>query len=407
MNFKVKTADRRGKIEEFSMPGDSDGQIREMLLGQGLYPLSIEKLPYSISSIFSGADLKPLVFSFGRSARLIEFSRLLSLLIRAGMSVNEAFAVLCEKNDGGYFAGVLDEVRAAVVSGIPLSLAMSRHPDVFDELFIRSVASGESAGNLGDVLSNLRLYYQKMQEFYNKLLSAAIYPIVILILSAIGITYLFMNVVPTYVKLFRDMNAELPPISQFVFFIADMLTGYLVPIVFLLAAFAFVIHSWLKTSEAKEFIDRLILRLPLFSRFSQTKIYSIFYRTAGLLIASGVNVITAFEVSSNVITNSVISSRFKIALKLIREGNPISQSFEKSGFAEGVTSKLVRTGEESGTLAEIFSHVAHEMDSEFDTLTNTVSSIFGPLLLILVIGVFGIIIISILLPMITASTVVG
>ncbi|HNY12241.1 MAG TPA: type II secretion system F family protein [Candidatus Wallbacteria bacterium] len=407
MNFKVKTVDRKGNIEEFSMPGESGGQVREVLLDQGLYPLSVEALPYSFSGMFSGANLRPMVFRLGRSSKLIEFSRLLSLLIRAGMSVNEAFAVLCEKSDGGYFAGVLDEVRLAVVSGIPLSLALSRHPDVFDELFIRSVASGESAGNLGEVLSNLRLYYQKMQEFYNKLLSAAIYPIVILILSFIGITYLFINVVPTYVKLFRDMNADLPPISQFVFFIANMLTSYLIPILLLAGAFAFVVHSWFKTPEAKDLIDRLILRLPIFSRFSQTKIYSIFYRTAGLLIASGVNVITAFDVSSNVITNSVISRRFKGALKLIREGNPISYSFEKSEFAEGVTSKLVRTGEESGTLAEIFSHVAHEMDSEFDTLTNTVSSIFGPLLLILVIGVFGLIIISIMLPMITASSIVS
>lgn len=407
MDFRVRTADRRGNTDTITLSGATEKEVRERLLMQDIFPVSVEPVPFSVSSAFSRDSMRAFAFRFSRSRRVIEFARVLSLLLKAGMSINEAFDVICSRKDDSYFGDVMLDARKAVVSGIPLSIALSRHPAVFDDLFVRTVASGESAGNLSDVLANLRVYFHKMQEFRKKLVSAAIYPIIVLILSLIGISYLFVKVVPTYVKLFSDMNAQLPPISQAVFFIADIVSAYFAPLILLAAAGAFVFVKWLETDEGRGSYDRFTMGFPMVRGFTRLKLLSIFYRTSGLLIASGVNIITAFEVSSNVITSGLLLEKLRAAIKLIKEGNSISRSFETSGFAEDIIPQLVKTGEESGTLAEIFGHVADEMDSDFDALTTAAASAFGPILLVFVLGVFAVIVLAILLPMITASSIVG
>jgi len=407
MNFVVKTADKTGKIDRITIQGSSAEEVTELLTRQNLYPLTIDRAPAARGGFLSPDGIRQITFSFGKLKYLIEFSKLLALLIKAGMSVNEAFNVLAEKNTGGDFlGGIINDVRDSINFGMPLSIALSRRPDFFDELYVKSVASGEESGNLSQVLYNLAEYYKKRQELYRKLASAATYPMVIVVLSTCGVIYLFTKIVPTYTKFFTEMNAELPQISQIVFFLADFMSAYFLPIAGLLFAFLFIVARWLKTPQARETIDRLELLLPVYSQLTLKKFYSIFYRTAGLLIGSGLNAVNAIDIASNVITNGVLSEKLNHSLRMIKEGNPISRSFEATGFASDVIPRLIKTGEESGSLEEIFSHIADDMDEGLDVLTGTIESLFGPLILVFVLLIFGVIILSILLPMISAASLV-
>jgi len=408
MEFKVKAAGKTGKIEYLTLAGASGAEIEALLKKQELFPLQIDKVPADFFKIVSLENFKKARFSFNKITYLIEFSRLISLLLKSGMALNEAFEVLSDRGGSGdYFSRVIEELKKAINHGISFSLALSRHPEVFEDLYIKTIASGESSGNLSDVMANLSDYYKKKQALYKKLVSAAIYPAFILVLSTIGVTYLFIKVVPTYTKLFSEMGAELPPISQFVFFFANFISSFYIPLGFLAVAFAFMVSGWLKTSEGKDLSDHYSLRIPIVRAFVEKTYCSIFYRTSGLLIKSGINILNAIDVSSNVITNGVLFGRVKTAVKLIREGNSINFSFEKSGFASDILPKLIKTGEESGTLDQIFANIADTMDGDLDSMTGSFEAIFGPLILIFVLGIFGTVIIAILLPMITAATVVS
>ncbi|HOD39743.1 MAG TPA: type II secretion system F family protein [Candidatus Wallbacteria bacterium] len=408
MDFKVKASTKTGRTESLVINARSAEAVSELLKRQEMFPLEIEKMPFDFGAYFSAENLRKIRFLFNRTKYLIEFSRVLAMLIKSGMSLNEALAVLSEKRSAqDYFTEIICGVKNSVDHGISFSLALARRPDVFEDLYVKTVASGETSGNLCGVLSNLSEYYQKKQALYKKLIAAATYPAVILVLSTIGVSYLFLNVVPTYTKMFREMGASLPPISQVVFFIGDFVGGFYLPLGFLAAAFAFMLYNWLNTEEGKCFSDKYSLKIPLIRSFVEKSLYSIFYRTSGLLIKSGINIVNALEVSSNVVTNGVINAKIKEAVRLIREGNTISFSFEKSGFASDIIPKLIKTGEESGTLSEIFNNISNTMDEELDSLTTAFESLFGPLILIFVLAVFGTIIIAILLPMITAATIVS
>lgn len=407
MNYIVRTADKTGKIDLISMEGSSPEEITELLGGQNLYPLGIEKAPSEFGGFLSAESIRRMGFGMSKLKHLIEFSKLLALLIKAGMSVNEAFGVLAEKNAGGdYLGGIISDVKNFITVGLPLSASLSRRPDFFDELYVKSVASGESSGNLSRVLYNLAEYYRKKQELYRKLVSAATYPMVIVVLSTCGVIYLFTKIVPTYKSFFSDMNAQLPQISQIVFSLADFLSSYFVAIALLVFAFAAIVVRWLRTPHARECVDSLELIVPVYSQLTVKKFNSIFYRTAGLLIGSGLNVVNAIEVASNVITNGILLRRLRRSIEMIKAGNPIGRSFEESGFAADVVPRLIKTGEESGSLEEIFTHIADDMDEGLDALTNTIESIFGPLILVFVLLVFGVIILAILLPMISAASLI-
>ena len=408
MEFKVKASAKTGKIETLFITASSAEAASDMLKKQDLFAVDIEKIPFQPGLFFSAENFRRIRFAFNRGKYLIEFSRVLSMLIKSGMSLNEALGVLSEKRgDSDYFTDIIGDIKKSVDHGISFSLALARRPDIFEDLYVKSAASGETSGNLCGVLSNLCEYYQKKQALYKKLLAAAAYPAVILVLSTIGVAYLFLNVVPTYTKLFREMGASLPPISQVVFFAGDFIGAFYLPLAFMAGAFAFTVYNWFSTPEGKDFYDRAVLKVPLLCAFTEKSLYSIFYRTSGLLIKSGINIVSALEVSANVITNGVINARIRQAIIYIKEGNTISYSFEKSGFASDIIPRLIKTGEESATLPEIFNNVSGVMDEELDSLTTAFESLFGPMILIFVLAVFGTIIIAILLPMITAATVVG
>ncbi len=412
MEFKVRAAGRTGRIDVMSITASSVENVAELLKKQDMFAIEIEKIPFKPGDYFSAENFRRIRFLFNRTKYLIEFSRVLAMLLKSGMPLNEALGVISENRGGssgaaGYFDEVINGVKKSVDHGLSFSLALARRSDIFDDLYVKSAASGETSGNLCGVLSNLSEYYQKKQALYKKLISASAYPAIILFLSVIGVAYLFLNVVPIYTKLFREMGAQLPPISQAVFFIGDFIGAFYIPLFFLSAAFAFTCYNWLLTQAGKEFYDRAVLRLPLLSAFTEKTLNSIFYRTSGLLIRSGINITGALEVSSNVITNGVLNARIKQTVKHIKDGNAISYSFEKSGFASGIIPKLIKTGEESGTLAEIFNNISSVMDDEIDSLTGAFEALFGPIILISVLAVFGTIIIAILLPMITAATIVG
>lgn len=410
MEFKIKASDKTGKIETLSITAPSAEAASQMLKKQELFAVEIEKMPFQPGGFFSAENIRRVKFVFNRSKYLIEFSRTLSMLLRSGMSLNEALGVLGEKRQGmesDYFTDIIGEIKRSVDHGISFSLALARRPDIFEDLYVKSAASGETSGNLCGVLSNLCQYYQKKQALYKKLLAAAAYPAVILVLSTIGVAYLFLNVVPTYTKLFREMGASLPPISQAVFFIGDFIGAFYLPLGFMAIAFAFTAYNWLATPAGKDFYDRTSLKVPLVCAFTEKSLYSIFYRTSGLLIKSGINIVNALEVSANVITNGVINARIKRAIAYIKEGNTISYSFEKSEFSSGIIPRLIKTGEESATLPEIFDNISGVMDGELDSITTAFESLFGPLILIFVLALFGTVIIAILLPMITAATVVS
>ncbi|OGM03715.1 MAG: hypothetical protein A2008_08660 [Candidatus Wallbacteria bacterium GWC2_49_35] len=408
MEFKVKASTRTGKIESLDITAPSAEAVVSLLKKQDMFAVEIEKVPFDLGRYFSAGNFRRIRFLFNRTKYLIEFSRVVAMLLKSGMPLNEALAVLTEKRAASdYFTDIITGVKSSVDHGISFSLALARHSDVFEDLYVKSVASGETSGNLCGVLANLSDYYQKKQALFKKLLAAAAYPAVILVLSTIGVAYLFLNVVPIYTKMFREMGASLPPVSQVVFFIGDFVGSFYLPLALLAAAFAFTLYNWLGTPDGKDAGDRLSLKVPLVSSFVEKTMYSIFYRTSGLLIKSGINIINALEVSSNVVTNGVLNARIRHAVKLIKEGNTISFSFEKSGFADGIIPRLIKTGEESGTISEIFNNISNTMDEELDSLTTAFESLFGPLILIFVLAVFGTIIIAILLPMITAATIVS
>jgi type IV pilus assembly protein PilC len=380
----------------------SDGEIhaptldvaREQLRIRGLLAEKLEELPSA------GEDGARTAFKKIKPKSLQIFSRQFATMIEAGLSVVAALVILEEQTDDKYLAQIIGELRADVEGGLLLSQAMERHPKIFTRLFVAMVESGEAAGILDQVLDRMAYQIERETKLKSRVKGAMMYPTMVLIFATLVLTGMLLFLVPFFSKVFLTLGGKLPTLTQWVVNASNFIKAdwYLILAFGFGTTFAF--KRWRKTEHGRRNWDRFKLRLPMKIGDVVLKItMARFSRTFSTLVAAGVDIIKAIEITSQTAGNWVIEAALIEAKQRVHEGVPISQPLVENDVFPPMVSQMIKVGEETGELDKMLGKIADFYEEEVDASIETLTSIIEPIMMIGVGLMVGVIIIAMYLPM--------
>jgi type IV pilus assembly protein PilC len=374
---------------------------REQLRVRGLLAQKLVELPAS------GEQSVRTAFKKIKPKALQVFSRQFATMIDAGLSVVSALVVLEEQTEDKYLAVVVRELRADVEGGLLLSQAMGRHPKVFSRLYIAMVEAGEAAGILDTVLDRVAFQIEKETAIKRRVKSAMIYPTMVLIFATLVLIGMLMFLVPIFVKIFQDLGGELPTLTQWVVNISDFLRANYYFVFPAIGAFIFGLRKAKRTEKGRKVWDRIKLKVPMKIGTVVLKVtMARFSRTLSTLIAAGVDIIKALEITGQTAGNWVVEEALADVRNKVQEGVPIAEPLANNPVFPPMVAHMIRIGEETGELEKMLGKVADFYEEEVDASISALTSIIEPLMMIGVGCMVGVIIISMYLPMFKMLTLI-
>jgi type IV pilus assembly protein PilC len=383
-----------------ALGAESAGQItatdvnsaRELLRQKGLRPVSLSELDAV------GAGKKKNKRVKGRSLQV--FSRQFATMIDAGLSVVSALVILEQQTDDKALAVVIREVRSDVEGGMLLSQAMARHPNAFDRLYISMIEAGEAAGILDTVLDRVAIQIEKEMKIRRRVKGAMIYPLVVLTFALLTLVGMLLFLVPVFEKIFSDLGGDLPTLTKGVVAASNVVRGYWFILFPATGLSVWGFHRWKKTPAGRQTWDRFKLRAPAGIGKVVLKVtMARFSRTLATLVAAGVDIMKALEISGQTAGNWVVESALVDVRTKVHQGMPIAQPLIENPVFPPLVSQMVKVGEETGELEKMLDKIADFYEDEVDTSIASLTSIIEPLMMIGIGAIIGLIVISMYLPM--------
>jgi type IV pilus assembly protein PilC len=394
--FTFKALDLSGVSTRGEVDAENKQHVASQLRARGLIVVDIEEKKGS-------ADVGDFLARFKRvkAAELTVASRQLSTMISSGMSLLRALYVLEEQVENDKFKAALTAVRQDVEAGISFAEALGRHPGIFNELYVAMVAAGETGGILEETLKRVADQLEKDDSLRRQVKAAMMYPIMIGGFAVTVLVALVVFLVPVFEKIFKDFGGELPAITKFTVMLSNVLTkrGYLVVAVVAGSVFAF--KKWKATPRGREQWDRFKLRFPFkIGDIVQKVCLARFSRTYSALIAAGVPMLQAIEITGKTAGNKVVEKAMAAVRESVKSGGTIAAPMrdEPSAFPLMVT-QMIAVGEETGALESMLSKVADFYEDEVNASLKALTSILEPLMIMLVGAMVGFIVVSMYLPM--------
>lgn len=342
-------------------------------------------------------------FGFGKVSfkQLTTFTTQLSTLQDAGLPIVRSLKILAGQMKPGMLQYTISTVAEDVEGGSTFSEALSKHPKVFDKLYVNMVKAGEMGGVLDTILRRLAEFMEKSQKLKKRIVGAAVYPIAVLSVAGGILAGIMVLVVPQFKKIFADMKVPLPAITETLIFISDNLLsmGWMIPVGGFLLYMGFKQVS--KNKAGKKIMDTTMLKLPVFGEIIRKSSISRFTRTLGTLITSGVPILEALAIVKNAINNQVIANAIQSVHESIREGESIAEPLAQSGEFDDIVVNMIDVGEETGELDKMLIKIADNYDEEVDILVGSMVSLMEPVLIIFMGLSIGFIVIALFMPLIT------
>src|SRR3982751_2906190 len=399
--FAYSAINAQGFLADGEIHAPTADAAREQLRIRGLLAERLDELPSA------GEDGVRTTFKKIKPKSLQIFSRQFATMIEAGLSVVAALVILEEQTDDKYLRVVIHELRADVEGGLLLSQAMGRHPKVFVRLFVSMVEAGEAAGILDQVLDRMAFQIERETKLKSRVKGAMMYPIMVLIFATLVLTGMLLFLVPFFTKVFLTLGGKLPTLTQWVVNASNFIRSdwYLIILFAIAATFGF--KKWRRTDHRKRNWDRFKLKLPMKIGDVVLKItMARFSRTFSTLVAAGVDIIRAIEITATTAGNWVVEDALIEAKARVHEGVPISQPLVENPVFPPMVSQMIKVGEETGELDKMLAKVADFYEEEVDASIATLTSIIEPVMMIGVGLMVGVIIIAMYLPMFKMLTLV-
>lgn len=331
------------------------------------------------------------------------FCRQFSTMQDAGVSIVRSLDVLGQQTQSPKLRRIIMDVQAEVEAGQTLSKAMSKYPNVFSNLFIGLIRAGEVGGVLEESLQRLASFMEADVALRRKVRAAMTYPTIVVIAALAIVIGLVTFILPKFFDVFKDLGIkEFPVMTQMLIDFSNFLTSrwYVMIAIVVLVVIAF--RMFVRTRIGRRLYDRLKLKLPVFGPLNHKIALARFSRTLSTLLSSGVPILQALETVAGTVANEIIAEAVMEARARIREGDRIGPPLEKSGMFPPMVVHMISIGEESGALDQMLSKVADFYESEVESTLQSLTSAIEPVLIVLLGGMVGFIVISLLLPLITA-----
>lgn len=400
--FEYVALDANGRKKKGVVEGDSARHVRQQLREQGLLPVSVDEAAeretaqstrFNVQRGISAADLSLI-------------TRQLATLTKSGLPLDEATATVAKQTVKPRLQRILLGVRSKVLEGHSLADGMGQFPHVFNNLYRSTVSAGEQTGHLDLVLERLADYTESRQQLQNRIRMALIYPVILTLMAITIVSFLLAYVVPEVVKVFEDSGQTLPTITILMIAASDILRDYYGLIIGVIIIMVAIFRTLYKQPASKEKIHELFLNLPLVGRLTRGANTARFTRTLSILVASGVSLLEALNISGQVVENLPMRRAILDAGARVREGSNLAKSLDVSGYFPPIVVNLIASGEVSGNLDEMLERSSVNQEQELETLITTLMGILEPMLIVIMAVVVLMIVLAILLPIFNLNQLV-
>lgn len=380
------------KIVKSVIQADSENAAGRLLIRQGFTPLKISPI-----------DKRPSVFSFAdgriKTKDKIVFSRQMATLIGAGLPLAQSLHTVLDQTQNKKMQAVIQEISASVEGGKSFSAALSKYPDVFDQVIISLVAAGEISGTLDEALVRIAAQQEKDAAMLGKIKSAMTYPIIVMVVIIGVMTFMLLTVVPQVEKLYQDLNKQMPLISQIMVSGANFITSYWWVVIVVIAFVVFALRQFLKTKSGVGIKDTIKLRTPLIGPIFEKLYMARFTRTGQTLLASGVSMLDMLHITSKSMNNTILETVINRASEKVKAGKALSAALEaESPLIVSLVPQMIKIGEQSGKIDEMMGKVAQIYEDELDNQIKNISTLIEPMLMVVLAVFAGLMVAAILLP---------
>ena len=409
--FSYRAVSKDGSIISGVLPGDNDRQVVLSLQKKGLVPLEVYRgdgpAPRKVRSgltrignmarVGNGGLRDGSIFHRRATTRtLSNFAENLSMLLGAGISLDKSLHIVSEMSDSARFREVVTDLHNRIREGSGLGDALAQHPGTFPPVFVSMVTAGERGGILESVLDKLVDYLKNVQELRAYLVSAMIYPALLTITSVVSVVVLLTVVMPRFAVIFEDLGAAVPLTAQIMLAAGGFLQSWwwllLTASVLLIAA----LWTYSRTPSGRLSVDGLKLRLPLIGPILAKVEVARFARTLGTLLTNGVPILSALNIVRGVIQNRTFREHLNGALQDIKDGGLLSEALAREPYVPSLAVHMVRVGEQTGRLDIMLGKVADAFDKDLRASIRSFTSLFEPVIILVLGLIIGGMVISIL-----------
>jgi type IV pilus assembly protein PilC len=392
--FEWEGKDRNGKQVRGEMRAGGENQVQAALRRQGVIPSKVKKRRMS-----SGKAIKPKDMAI--------FTRQLATMMKAGVPLLQAFDIVGRGNPNPSVTRLLNDIRTDVETGTSLSAAFRKYPLYFDNLYCNLVEAGEAAGILDQLLDRLAVYMEKTEAMKSKIKSALMYPISVLIVAFVVTAVIMIFVVPSFKQVFTSFGADLPAPTLLVIAVSEFFVSYWW-LIFggLGGGFYFFMQAWRRNQKVQIFMDKLMLKMPIFGVLVEKSSIARWTRTLSTMFAAGVPLVEALDSVGGAAGNWVFESATIKIQQEVSTGTALTVAMTNANLFPSMVLQMCAIGEESGSIDHMLGKSADFYESEVDDMVAGISSLMEPIIIVVLGGVIGGIVVAMYLPIFKLGQVV-
>jgi type IV pilus assembly protein PilC len=400
--FSYQARDPSGKIVSGIQDALNEDSAVTSLMSRGLMVLSLQQKA-------SASRSRKKIWTV-KETDLVLFTRQLSTMIEAGISLVQAMTALydqCDPKRQRNLRHVISDVTTRVQGGETFNESIAKHPRVFDRLFVSMVKAGEHGGLLAEILDRLAGFLEASARLRKKVKSAMTYPVIVICIAFAITTFLLVKVVPIFGEIFKDFGAKLPAPTQFLIDVSDFMRGEWYFLILGFGGAFFGLRTFLRSTRGKQFADRWKLKLPIFGPLIHKICMSRFSRTFAQLIRSGVPILEVLDIVGGASGNHVVETSIKGVSDDVEKGDNLSVALSKKKIFPPMMLRMVSAGEATGKIDTMLEKMADFWDEEIEAMLDALTSLIEPLLIVFLGVIVGGIVIAMFLPIFKLNEVVS
>jgi type IV pilus assembly protein PilC len=394
INFQWEGKDKSGKVVRGDIRASGENVAKSTLRRQGVLVTKIKKQKVGGGGSVSEKDVTL-------------FSRQLATMMKAGVPLLQAFDIVGRGNANASVTKLLNDIRTDVETGTSLSAAFRKYPLYFDNLYCNLVEAGEAAGILEGLLDRLAIYMEKTEAIKSKIKSALMYPIAVVVVAFVVVSVIMIFVIPAFKEVFTSFGADLPAPTLFVIGLSEIFVKWWWLIFGSIGgSLYFFLQAWKRNERMQQFMDRLMLKLPVFGNLVYKSVLARWTRTLSTMFAAGVPLVEALDSVGGASGNSVYEMATQKIQQEVSTGTSLTAAMTNANVFPSMVLQMCAIGEESGSIDHMLGKAADFYEAEVDDMVAGLSSLMEPVIIVFLGGLIGGIVVSMYLPIFKLGAVV-